>query len=204
MAADLAELMSRVGMPTAVVVGSSLGGGIAIDVALERPEVVRGLVLAGAWIRGREQSAEAQRADAEIDALVERGDLEGAVEAELRLWLDGPSRPAGSVAGPVRDYVRDADRANQRRAEGWKLVKSVRSGPPPLERLEEITAPTLVVVGDHDLPDLVDCARELADRIPSAELVVMHGTAHLPSLEQPAAFTAHLTRFLERLDDVGR
>lgn len=72
--------------------------------------------------------------------------------------------------------------------------------PPPIERLEEIVAPTLVVVGEHDVPDMVAQAREMARRMSNAELVVMPDTAHFPSLERPDEFNAHLARFVGRLE----
>jgi len=199
MSADVAELMAAVGMTRAVVIGSSMGGGVAIDVALDHPELLAGLVLVGAGIRGTKPSDLLQRVDAEVDALVERGAIDEAVERELQLWLDGPGRPAGTVAGAIRDYVRAADLATTRRAAAWTRTKAIRPTPPASERLEQIVAPTLVVVGEHDVPDMVVQAAELERRIPNAERIVIPGAAHLPSLECPDEFNAHLIRFLARL-----
>jgi pimeloyl-ACP methyl ester carboxylesterase len=103
MRGDVADLMASVGMRRALLVGSSMGGGVAIDLAIERPDLVRGLVLVGAGIGGSDASEELQRAVAEIDALAERGAIEDAVERELWLWVDGPARPSGTVSGAVRD-----------------------------------------------------------------------------------------------------
>jgi len=102
LSADVADLMAAVGMTPAVVIGSSMGGGVAIDFALDHPEGLAGLVLVGAGIRGAKPSDLLQRVDAEVDGLVERGAIDEAVERELQLWLDGPGRPAGTVGGPIR------------------------------------------------------------------------------------------------------
>jgi len=59
--------------------------------------------------------------------------------------------------------------------------------------------PTVVVVGDEDTFTPVADARAIADRIPGAELVVVEGAAHLPNLEQPAAFDAALAHLLTRV-----
>lgn len=199
MNADVAELMAAVGMTRAVVIGSSMGGGVAIDFALDHPDLLAGLVLVGAGLRGTKPSDLLQRVDAEVDALVERGAIDEAVERELQLWLDGPGRPAGTVAGAIREYVRETDLAVTRRAAAWSQAKGIRPTPPVNERLEQIVAPTLVVVGEHDVPDMVTQAVELARRIPNAERIVIPGAAHLPSLERPDEFNAHLIRFLGRL-----
>jgi pimeloyl-ACP methyl ester carboxylesterase len=200
MRADVAELMVSLGMRRALIVGSSMGGGVAIDLAIDRPDLVRGLVLIGAGIGGADNSEELKRAVAEIAALAERGAFEDAVELDLRLWVDGPARPPGVVGGAIREYLRAADLAATRRAPEWSLVRSAPLTPRAVERLEAIAAPTLVVVGAHDVPDMVERARELARRIPNAELLVIADAAHFPSLERPDEFNAHLIRFIGRLD----
>jgi pimeloyl-ACP methyl ester carboxylesterase len=71
--------------------------------------------------------------------------------------------------------------------------------PDALGRLGEIRVPTLVLVGDLDDPDLVAAAELMAARIPSARQAVLHGTAHLPNLEQPVEFNRLVLDFLGRL-----
>jgi pimeloyl-ACP methyl ester carboxylesterase len=198
--ADVAELMASLGMGRALVVGSSMGGRIAIDLAIERPEAIRGLVLIGAGIGGVAFSEELQRAIGEIDGLAEGGAAEDAVERELRLWVDGPRRLPGTVGGATREYLRAADLAATRRVPEHSRAAPVPLRPPAAGRLEEIVAPTLVVVGEYDVPDMVTNARELARRLPRAELVVIADTAHFPSLERSDEFNAHLARFIGRLD----
>lgn len=67
------------------------------------------------------------------------------------------------------------------------------------ERLAEITMPCLTVVGAHDLPDMIESAEYLANRISDRSHVVIENAAHLPSLEQPEAFNKALHVFLDTM-----
>lgn len=71
--------------------------------------------------------------------------------------------------------------------------------PPVNEGLDEITVPTLTVVGAHDLPDMIESAEYLANRISDRSHVVIESAAHLPSLEQPEAFNRALRDFLDTM-----
>ena len=65
--------------------------------------------------------------------------------------------------------------------------------------VERIDTPTLVMVGEHDMPDFLDAAADLARRLPrSGDAVILSGAGHLAPLETPDAFTDLLLAFLER------
>ncbi len=68
--------------------------------------------------------------------------------------------------------------------------------PETIERLAEICCPTLVVTGEHDLPDFQYIAEILAAGIPGARRVVMPGCGHIPPMEEPEAFNRLLLSFL--------
>jgi pimeloyl-ACP methyl ester carboxylesterase len=74
-----------------------------------------------------------------------------------------------------------------------------RPEPPAIERLEEVRVPTLVIVGDADVDDVIERADTLARRIPGARKVVLPDVAHLVNLERPAEFQALLDEFLAGL-----
>jgi 3-oxoadipate enol-lactonase len=59
-----------------------------------------------------------------------------------------------------------------------------------------VTAPTLIVVGELDQPDFAAMARQMAERMPDARLQMMPGVAHLPPMEDPAAFSRLVLEFL--------
>ncbi|MDA1095508.1 MAG: alpha/beta hydrolase, partial [Acidobacteria bacterium] len=60
-------------------------------------------------------------------------------------------------------------------------------------------APTLVIVGEHDLPDFRATADAMADGIPGARKVVMNGVGHMSNMEDPAGFNSILVGFLSEI-----
>ena len=71
--------------------------------------------------------------------------------------------------------------------------------PPASDRLGEVAAPALVVVGEHDRPDIHAMAGALASGIPGAERVLLPGAAHLPNMEQPQEFNRVVLEFLAKV-----
>jgi pimeloyl-ACP methyl ester carboxylesterase len=96
-ARDLIGLLEDLGIQRAALVGVSQGGQIALELAVARPDLVDALVLVGAGLPGHAWSAQVQACLAAEDAAVRRGDLDAAVEANLRLWVDGPQRSTSDV-----------------------------------------------------------------------------------------------------------
>jgi pimeloyl-ACP methyl ester carboxylesterase len=64
--------------------------------------------------------------------------------------------------------------------------------------LETLTAPTLILSGEHDLPSRKHAARQLTARLSAAELADIPGTGHLPNLESPDAYSGLCREFLTR------
>jgi|TARA_B100001971_G_C18192236_1_gene539328 pimeloyl-ACP methyl ester carboxylesterase len=69
--------------------------------------------------------------------------------------------------------------------------------PPAIARLDEIQAPTLVVVGELDQPSIVDLGRRVAEEACNAEIAVISGAAHLVNMERPEAFNQAVLAFLD-------
>jgi 3-oxoadipate enol-lactonase len=193
---DLIALLEQLGIQQAILVGASLGGRVALEVAVAHPEVADALILADAALPGFAWSDELRASWAEEDAAVERGDLDAAVEVNLRTWVDGPRRPPTTVDSAVREHVRQMQRrAFELQLPVWEDAEELLVS--DLERrLAEVRAPTLVVVGEEDVADFQQIAAQLAREIPSAQLAVIPNAAHLPSLERPAAFNELVLRFL--------
>jgi 3-oxoadipate enol-lactonase len=173
------------------LVGTSLGGRIALELALDSPERVAALVLVGSGLDGHEWSEEMQAFGAEEEAALERGDLDAAVEANLNLWL------ADDVDPDVRALVAKMQRMAFERQVGHE-VRSVGLEPPASARLAEIGVPTLVVTGDEDVRDIHEIADKLAAEIPNAERAHIPGSGHLPSLERPDEFDRAVLAFLRK------
>jgi 3-oxoadipate enol-lactonase len=198
---DVLAVLDRAGVESAVVVGASLGGRVAMEVALAAPERVSGLVLVAAGLPGHDWSPAVRAfSDTEDDAIA-RGDIDGAVDMNLAFWLDGPDRDRADVSADTRALVA----AMQRRAIDLALPLLGQSNealavPDVARRLGDIVVPTLVVVGDADVPDMMQIARNLAATIPNAAIHVIADAAHLPSLEAPDTFNPLLGDFLASLD----
>lgn len=175
----------------ATVVGCSFGGRVALELAVERPDLVERLVLVNAALPGWEWSKGVQAANAAEDEALDRGDLEAAAEANM-IWV-GPGAD-DAVRALVRAMV---VRNFELVLPVYEEVESVPVEPPASERLGEIQVPTLVVVGGADVPDSAAIARVLAAGISGARVETIEGAGHLPSLERPGELNRLLLEFLQ-------
>jgi 3-oxoadipate enol-lactonase len=190
-AGDLLALLRRLGIARASLVGLSLGGAVAADAALAAPEMVARLVLADALLSGHRWSDAWHAAAGPAWALGRAGDLAGARRAWLAHPLFAPAlaneRAAPHLRGMVEDYS------------GWHWAHRdpVRDPQPPaLARLGAIRAPTLIVMGERDLPDFWAIARAAQQGIPGAQTVVLPGVGHLANMEAPERFNQVVLGFL--------
>ena len=183
--------------PTAVV-GNSLGGRVALELAVLRPDLVERLVVIAPGLPGWEWSDETRAGWAEEEAAFERGDVEAAAEATLRLWVDGPRRSPDTVDSAMRAEVRGMVlRSYELQQHAWDAGAEEETLDPPVSgRLDEIRCPTLVLVGDEDVADMRAIAAHVAHSVSGARLVNVPETAHLPSLERADEINAHLLAFL--------
>ena len=199
---DLDALLRTVGMDPVAIVAASSGGQIAIDFALVHPGRVSRLVLVASALGGHEWSEEVRAFANQEDAALEAGDVDAAVELNLRTWVDGRNRAASDVPATVRERVREMQRIafeKQLRADEQSPPPSSEElKPPATMRLAEIETPTLVVVGDRDVADFLTIADVLADEIPNARKVVIPGAAHMVNLEKPEEFSEHAIPFLKQ------
>jgi pimeloyl-ACP methyl ester carboxylesterase len=196
--ADLIALLDELELGPATLVGVSLGGGVALQVVVARPDLVSALVLVGSGIRGHEWSAEITRAWEEEEAAFERGDLDAAVEINLRTWVDGPHRSPGQVDPVVRQKVGEMQRrALELYAEGGAAAEEEALVTDIGDRLGEISVPTLVLVGELDIPDMQAIAERLHEEIPDARAATIPGAAHAPTMERPDKFAELVLGFLD-------
>jgi 3-oxoadipate enol-lactonase len=189
-ARDVLDVMDAAGIDRAALVGASLGGSVVLEVAVAAPERVSALVLAGSGLPAHAWSQDVRDYWAVEEAAIERGDLDAAADANVRFWV-----------GPADAVVRAQVRAMQLRALEVQVPVGEAAPDEPLvaglnDRLGEIAAPALVVVGALDHADIHAIAARLVDALPHATRAEIPAAAHLPSLEQPAAFGAAVAPFL--------
>jgi 3-oxoadipate enol-lactonase len=191
---DLRDLLRFLGIGSAHLIGLSMGGGVALELALEHPEMASSLVLVGAGIEGYPYSDETARKLEEIEAAYERGDKERAVELSLRAWTDGPRRTPEQTDPSARERVRRMTAHNfalpEIEAEERSLGVSV------LSRLAEVRVPTLVVSGEEDVGEILEIGDLLAGGIENAEKAYIPDSAHHLPLEKPAEFNRMVLEFL--------
>lgn len=184
---------------SAAVVGCSLGGRVALELALHRPDLVERLVVIAPGLPGWEWSDETRAGWAAEEEAYESGDLETAAEASVRMWVDGPSRSREDVDPAMRAAVAGMVlRSYEMQHGAWEAGADEEEvlDPPISGRLDEIRCPTLVLVGEHDVADMRGIAAHVADTIDGARLVTVADAAHLPSLERPDQVNPLLLGFL--------
>jgi len=190
---DVLDTLAGLEITRCHLVGASFGAGVAVEVTLTPPGLVASLLLCapgGSLIAALTPDLDDFVA-AERAALA-ANDLEAAVEANLRWWVDSPHREPGgrAVDADVRAQIGRMQRLAFEVTADWDDVEEVELDPPALARLGEIHCLTTVLVGGYDLKAIQVAARTVADGIPGARLVDWPDTAHLPSLERPDDFLA--------------
>jgi 3-oxoadipate enol-lactonase len=191
---DVVALLDHMKIDRAHVVACSMGGTLAIDLALEHPERVERLILIAAGVSGLNAGAADAALFTEVEEADKAGDMEAVNRAEVRLWVDGPRRREGSAPATVRELVLDMNGRSLHT--DWSSAERRPIDPPAIGRLGEITAPTLVIVGDQDLPHCMANADLIASKVPGARKAIIDDAAHLPSLERPEQFNRVLLDFL--------
>ena len=181
---DVLAVLDTLKIAQATLVGCSFGSNVALDVAVSQPERVERLVLISPSVGDGDESPDIREFGNREEEALERGDLDGATEENVRFWVVGLHRSRAEVDPKVCQLVFDMQRKafDNPIPEGMTLQ---RLDPPARKRLEEIQVPTLVVVGDLDVEHVRRVAGRLKEKIPGARLEVMKGTAHVPTLEKP-------------------
>jgi pimeloyl-ACP methyl ester carboxylesterase len=192
---DVQALLTAFDINETYLLGISFGGLIALDFTLAYPQMVKGLILGAPSISGDTPSERIKQFWAEEEALLEAGDLAAATDLNVRLWVDGPHRRPEQVNPAVRDLVRQM----QLRAFQIEVPSDIEEQaliPPAIERLAEVKTPTLLLVGDLDLPEKLEMVDKLVSELPHARKVVLPGVAHMLNMEQPAQFNQIVLEFL--------
>lgn len=194
--ADIGALLDHLGEESAHIVGMSRAGSIALDFALEFPERVRSLTVAAGGIGGWEAPGSDEDAAMwdEVEDWYQAKDWERLADFEADFWADGPGQPRGR-AGTVRDQVHEWVLTNYRaeKAEGRPQVLV----PPAIERIGDLRAPLLVMLGTLDEPGTSAAMRHLAELVPGAHIEEFEGSAHMLNLEQPDRFNRLLREHLD-------
>jgi 3-oxoadipate enol-lactonase len=183
---DLQELLDYLQIKKTYLVGLSLGGEIAVEFALEYQEYIEKLILADSSLSGFKST---------VNWNVHAED--GGIEAAKQRWLNHD----------VFKYSRTQEPSHQALSRiianysGWHWVnRDLRkfSTPPSINRLQEVTVPTLVILGRNDLLYFHAIAEVLVDRIEESQKVVIQEAGHMVNMDNPTAFNQELEKFLKQ------
>ena len=189
---DLYALLTYLRIQKATIVGCSSGGGISIDFALTHPEMVDRLILIGSVLHGMVVT----------DMFTERGNknnkpLEtGDMKAAARNWSNDPFLiMRGDTAAQTVFYNTLIKYPHDMKYTG---EFEIRLAVPAVRRLSEIHVPTLILVGDHDIPDVQSFGGAIQAGIPGARREIVKNQAHLIPLEAPVYLSDRIFAFIKQ------
>ncbi len=190
---DVISVLDELGIAQAALVGSSMGGEVALDTALAFPARVRSLVLFSPSLGGYDWSP-AWRDSIRAIRVLARAD---GAEAAKQAWFEHPLFAAVRAHEAARARLHDGILADSGRR--WReRDPAVPLDPPAAMRLAEVRCPTTILVGEDDLADFHTIADALCAGIAHARFHGLVG-GHLPMLESPARTADHLGKILEGL-----
>ena len=194
MATDAIAVLDDLGVADAHVMGASMGGAISQIIAVLFPERVRSLTLACTACRNQPWRNEL------LTGWARRAQLDGvgAMTGEAARWVIGPRSFRRLV--PVLGWLGPLGFGRTGRAFAAQVEAIVATDDSLADRLGAIDVPTLVIVGNQDILTPRGDSEELAERIPTAELVVISGAAHGLMIEHGSTFNRVVGDFLARAE----
>lgn len=196
---DLLSLLEALGInEPLVIMGCSMGGGLAMDFALTYPSRVRTLIMVDSGPNGLELDVETPSLSKFTDAekAFEAGDLDLVAEIETQIWFDGTGRTPDQVNPGMRKLLYEMNRLalSHEATELGKRLPNTKT--PAFEQLENLNMPVLIIVGSYDRPYTLAAADYMKEKIQFSKKVVIENAAHLPNMDQPLEFRSIVEEFL--------
>ena len=188
---DVIGLLDELGVDRAALAGLSLGGRLALEIALEYPERISALALVAPGLAGHDAAPYSAEQEERYDAAEAEGDLDAMMDVDFEVWapLGSDERMARlwhatPDANPLPDFVSPRELA----------------GPPAKERLGELAVPTLVITVSHDPDGFREIGPLIAAEAQNARHVQLDSD-HYVTLREPELVAATLGEFLSDLDE---
>lgn len=199
---DLVALLDYLNVTTPIIImGCSMGGGLAMDFTLEYPDRVQGLIMVASGPSGLEIDVPEPAKYKEAIQAFEANDLYRVAEIETQIWFDGEARTPDQVVDPTMRQLLYAMNLIALQHEVKELGKRLPNrSVSAVNQLDQITVPVLVIVGEYDTQFTLAAADYMADHLPNVQKVVINNTAHLPNMEHPDKFAHLVDDFLASLD----
>jgi 3-oxoadipate enol-lactonase len=180
---DLVSVLDAAGVEHAALVGTSRGGRIAIQTALQRPDRVAALVLVASGLAGRPLDIDVTpEQEARWDAAETAGDLAELAAIDMEIWA-----PMGADDELRAMFVENVETSN---------AKDPERDLPSAGRLGEIGVPTLVVTGGRDVPEINELGELLAREIPGARSALIEEADHMVQWRAPEELAQLVLDFL--------
>lgn len=191
--ADLAALLRVLAVERPHLVALSNGASIAVEFAIWSPASVRTLIVGAAPMPGHDLGPEFMRG---ARAVILAGAAGRKDDCRAALWGFAPMRVAATIPA-ARERIDGLMVEQHEFAQGRPDAPRPRFLDPPISsRFAEVKAPTLVVVGDGEMPVLAEQAALMARSITGAKLTVIRGAGHIVNMEQPEAYTQVVLEWL--------
>ena len=190
---DLIAVLDHLQIERALLVGCSIGGNIALQVAASTPERLEGLILVGADSPGFDPGIDYESPEwpLAIEAF-KAEDWRRVAELDAEMWLAGRGRALSDLDPETVDLFVNMDMIALENETGRNQLDDGER----LERLPEVDVPVEVIVGARDIPQLIAAADDLVANLGQRAPVVIEDTAHLPSMDRPMDFNSAITGFL--------
>jgi len=197
---DLTALIDHLGISLPVIImGCSMGGGLALDFALMYPSKVKALIMVASGPSGLELDLPTPSKFDLVELAYNEGNLDQVAELETQIWFDGTGRTPDQVNPAMRQLAFDMNRlalSHERVQLGERLPDAEVAA---VGRLNELRIPVLVIVGVHDIPYMQVAAEYMAANIASVRVEIMADAAHLPNMDHPDHFRRIVSEFLDQV-----
>ena len=190
MADDTAGLMTALGIENGNIAGISMGSAIAQELALAYPKKVRSLVLVSSWSRSDRYTQTVFEHFKKMRELASPADF----TQLLQLWIASPPYYEEHFDQMVVDQTKAQE--DYMPVDAFQAQSDACSMHNAFDRLDMITAPTLLTVGDADIFTPLRLTIEMHERMPGSEMVIFRGLGHIHHWEDLERFNDVTTQFL--------
>lgn len=191
---DLKALLGYLNIDHACLIGLSMGGLISIDFALAYPDLTDALIVSDSLLGGYKWK-EVGRDIANVYRIAAKHGLQMARDQWLQIDLFVPAMQNAEVAFELQQMVSSYS--------GWHWLNRtpvVGEEPLAINILETVAVPTLIIVGERDLPDFQIIADILERRVPNSRKLDIVGAGHMANMEASSDFNSAVLGFLTEME----
>lgn len=190
-------LMDSLSIKKANFIGLSMGGVTLIECALECPQYIKKMILVSTGINGYEWGKDKLFLPNLMKQLecINNQDTLGAAEAFLKSWTDGPYRKPEDISTEIREKNKQII-LERFRIHGLRK-NALQSYPKAITRYTEISCPTLIVLGEKDMPSIHEISKMLNEGISGSKLLTIPESAHMVNMEFPEMFNQKILEFIK-------